>query len=673
MKLALHSANFLVRAVALLFALCGSLFAQQLVNPQMLTRGKMWIKANPNGTLERETNMGYEWLLAYPGHWEHRNEAGGGWDANMVYNMAQLQGANVGWNYRNGQFDEADVFAVVPSTLVKNYNLVNPNEPEEYITGVIGSRQMLDGKRHMAYQLEGKVMAWSHPDYDDFIIIKCKLTNTDDVTFENFYYSRLFTPEGPYRPGSVSSGWDVEYLWDAAMSKDIGFIFYDDTSIPPTSPRPVYTIPPGDSTGNAGDPGNIGTQGSVDFKLYSPSLYAFSFIPSSLTPNKNGERKVWRNILSTSSNAPLKELMPRIFDELNDWTTMRNLLQNNAQPEMSWREANARNLDNAGSLWERNPRYLYAIGPYDIAPGQSIEWIEILLCGAMDRNVTIKGGLNATKQFVAKGLENLKGNWTAAQALIANNYRLPLGKIPPPTPADQPRLNNANELKVVQASAVIDGKTVAGVNITWSAVHLGYKDPQTGQADFAGYKIYRSDISVEGPWELLATLTEEEGDKLVDNGKVTYFQKAFTGVPYRYCITSFDDAGNESAKTGFNHFPVAASFQPSNNLAGVRVAPNPFRQQSGFSDLSEAKRLAFINIPSKCTIRIYTMALDLVKTIEHDNAESGQSTWGTSQNNDYLLTDFRFNVMPGVYLYHVESRVQGHEGESAVGKLVIIK
>jgi hypothetical protein len=30
-------------------------------------------------------------------------------------------------------------------------------------------------------------------------------------------------------------------------------------------------------------------------------------------------------------------------------------------------------------------------------------------------------------------------------------------------------------------------------------------------------------------------------------------------------------------------------------------------------------------------------------------------------------------VAPGIYLFHVESHVQGHEGESKVGKFVIVK
>jgi hypothetical protein len=101
------------------------------------------------------------------------------------------------------------------------------------------------------------------------------------------------------------------------------------------------------------------------------------------------------------------------------------------------------------------------------------------------------------------------------------------------------------------------------------------------------------------------------------------------------------------------------------------VVPNPFRQVSGFADQSENKRLAFHNIPSSCTIRIYTVALDLVRTLEHNGA--GLQSWGTQANQDYMLTDFGQNVMPGIYIFHIESHVLGHEGETSVGKFAIIR
>ena len=663
-------------------ALCGLLLcaalpsaaAAQTVIPQTMTRSKVWIKANPNGSTERENTLGqYDFEVAYPGYFDNRNEMVGGFDGNAIYNGAQVGGEDVAWLYRNN-FNTQNIYAIIPSALVKNYNLTNPNAPEESITGTIGSDTTdPGGRRHMAYRLEGRVMGWSQPKYDDFILIRCRLTCTDRDTLKNFYYARYLQPNGPYRPSSVSTGYDTEYLWDPAVSDTLGFIFYDDTSIPPDGPPPVYSIPPGDSTGNAGDPGNIGTQGSRDFKLYSPNLYAFSFVPSHTTPNKFGQRKIWRSIVSTSSNAPAEERMPSWNTDMGNYSTMVGFITGNEQPKVSWRDANRvyQPGDKAGSLWERSARYVYAIGPYDIAPGQTIEWVEIFMVGAMSRDTTIRGGLYSTTRFVSQGLAAMKQNWAAARSLIFNNYRFPTGQVPPPTPADAPKVGNTNELRVKPSERIANGTRTAGAEITWKAVHVGYTDPQTRRADFAAYRIYRSDNSVEGPWEQIASVPKTIADSLVVAGNITYFVSSPVGVPYRYSVTSIDSGGNESGMTGYSYYPIASEPDPSNALTNVVVVPNPFRQVSGYSDQSENKRLQFMNIPAKCTIRIYTLALDLVRTLEHDGA--GLQTWGTQTYQDYMLTDFGQNVMPGIYIYHVESHVPGHEGETAVGKFAIIR
>ncbi len=654
----------------------------QTVEAQMMTRARMWIKAYPNGALEREQSMANTWLLAYPGYWSQNNAAGGGFDNNFIYHGAQVQGIDVAWPYRNNKTSEqvTGTLGWIPTKLNKNYNFsIDSTQPEEYITGTMSSPAFdALGKPHMGYTLQGKIMGWSTPQYSDFLIIKCKLTNIDTNTFRNLYYARCFSMTGPSRPITVSPGWDKEYLWDPEVSDTIGFIFYDADTKDPNGNNPVYSIPPGNITGNAGDPGNIGTQGSRDFKLYSPWLYADSFLPSSIPMNNEGERKIWRIIVSTNTNAPSEELMVSPFTDPN-YSSLVEFIRKKPQPKVSWRAAydsiqKGYTIPGAGSLWERNPRYVYAIGPYDIAPGGSIEWLEVLIAGGMNRNITMRGDTTATLHFVEEGLKNLKENWASARALINNNFRIPLGKIPPPTPADAPLVfagNSANELKVEPVLSRINGTVVVGVNITWKAVHRGYRDPQLKKDDFAFYKIYRSANSIEGPWDLIDSVTRATADSSYSGGKISYFVQAQSNVPYRYCVTSVDSSGNESGMTGYSYYPVAAEPEASNALSKILVVPNPFKQQSGFLGSDEKKRLAFVNIPEKCTIRIYTLALDLVRTIEH--TEGGVQTWGSSSGKDYMMTDFGQNVMPGLYIYHVESHVPGHEGESSVGKFIIIK
>jgi hypothetical protein len=147
---------------------------------------------------------------------------------------------------------------------------------------------------------------------------------------------------------------------------------------------------------------------------------------------------------------------------------------------------------------------------------------------------------------------------------------------------------------------------------------------------------------------------------------------AAPNIPYRYCVTSIDTGKNESAMSGYTFYPTSAEPAPSNTQSDVRVVPNPFKQKSGYPGTADDKRIAFVNIPAECTIRIYTVALDLVKTIEHISG-GGIETWGSQAGKDYMLTDFAQNVQPGIYIYHIESHVPGHQGETSVGKFAIIK
>jgi len=145
------------------------------------------------------------------------------------------------------------------------------------------------------------------------------------------------------------------------------------------------------------------------------------------------------------------------------------------------------------------------------------------------------------------------------------------------------------------------------------------------------------------------------------------------GIPYRFGVTSYDNEGLESGMTAYSLDPLAAPRAPQNDLSKVRVVPSPFRQMNNLADTGEWKRLSFENIPAQCTIRIYTLAGELVQTLEHNGY--GSEAWGSSTNDksNYMLTRFAANVMPGIYLYHIESHVTGHEGEAAKGKFAIIK
>ncbi len=655
---------YLILAIVLL-AGSGAAAAQ---NVQTITRSKVWYG---HGEMGLEADGIPRLSLAYPGYYDAPNAASitsvrtGTW---WMYNKS---GGPFGDRLIGGEFSN-EITVLEPNTLIKNYNFEKSlNEPEEYTLSVARTKSDFPsaGRRELRYEV--KVMGWSLPAYDDFILIKYTITNIGSEALTDFH-------TGWGRHIRVSEdGWsmnfrsDDEYEWHADLttrtSENGAFVFFDDTSIPVATPNsPVqYGFSPGDVTGDRGDPGNIREANSIDRALHSPQIFVDRIID--VTPNRNGEKKVFQNILSTDQRAPKGEFYPDVGATGSSYELLAPVFIKD-QPRKSWRELNADASTSEGSVYEREAQYTQTIGPYTLAPGATIEVLRVLIFGEMDRNITMLGGLKATQNFKKAGIDSLKTNWTNMLRLVDNGFR-PTA-YPPPTVGNPPQVSLGNELDV-NIFADEEAGTQGHV-ISWQPIPDSYRDPIKGTNDHVGYRVYRSEQSVTGPWALIADLTKAQAQALVQNGRITYRVEGKPGVPMRFAVTSYDDSGLESGRTAYNLFALAAKPVASNDFAKVRVVPNPFRQTSGLPDLGEAKRLSFINIPGKCTIRIYTVAGDLVQTVEHDDG-FGEESWGSSEEDNYMLTRFAQNVMPGVYVYHVESHVPGHEGESATGRFAIVK
>ncbi len=97
-------------------------------------------------------------------------------------------------------------------------------------------------------------------------------------------------------------------------------------------------------------------------------------------------------------------------------------------------------------------------------------------------------------------------------------------------------------------------------------------------------------------------------------------------------------------------------------MKDIKVVPNPYF--AGYDALIENSPgetvLEFHDLPGICTIRIYTLAGDLVETLEH-NSGDGVERW------DLLSSGARL-IASGTYLYHVESEFGEFIGRFAVVK-----
>jgi hypothetical protein len=107
--------------------------------------------------------------------------------------------------------------------------------------------------------------------------------------------------------------------------------------------------------------------------------------------------------------------------------------------------------------------------------------------------------------------------------------------------------------------------------------------------------------------------------------------------------------------------PVFVSGAATTNVEQVFVVPNPYRGGERW-DEPGVNRVQFFNLPAKVTVRVFTMAGDLVQELRHDDPLSGNLTWNLKN------ADGR-DVSSGIYLFHVVSE-QGFEQK---GHFVVIR
>lgn len=103
------------------------------------------------------------------------------------------------------------------------------------------------------------------------------------------------------------------------------------------------------------------------------------------------------------------------------------------------------------------------------------------------------------------------------------------------------------------------------------------------------------------------------------------------------------------------------------DLEQIRVVPNPYFAHSSYEFNQFEHRVKFTRVPPLCTIRIFNLAGDLVRTLEKDpeDAQSSFLEWN-------LLTDRRLPVGSGVYIYHVEGKdASGSKLGTTTGRVAV--
>ncbi len=257
------------------------------------------------------------------------------------------------------------------------------------------------------------------------------------------------------------------------------------------------------------------------------------------------------------------------------------------------------------------------------------------------------------------------------------------------------------------------------VDVYWDNRAETSIDPISGRQDFEGYRVYRSNAGADlrqgtalsGSFVLvgeydrpdnalfyntgfgavrLATPMRFEGDAT----EYRYHLRVpnqLNGWQYVYTVTAFDggDPENNVESLESSRLQNARRVLPGSTPDAAAssepcVYPNPYYTQAQWDGTGERERkLYFCNLPERAEIRVYTMAGDLVRSMQHDAATSngsdiqwfsryadGTQVMSGGEHAWDLISDSDQAIATGLYLFTVENL---DTGDIKRGKFLIVK
>lgn len=310
-------------------------------------------------------------------------------------------------------------------------------------------------------------------------------------------------------------------------------------------------------------------------------------------------------------------------------------------------------------------RYFLSFGPFDVPPDSTLKLTLAYLGGMPEGENDEFDDLGINARWARDVYDNPPADGKPDFA----------GPPPPPAP----------NLEVIPSDQT--------VTIRWDNSSESTIDKFSRLQDFQGYRIYRSRSGVLNEMEMLGEYDQVDGfgydfgfsalNPATDaaTGKVwyTYVDRGLTNGEFLYyAVTAFDSGygptGLESLESSpvINLKKVAPSAGPDGTqaISEVLVVPNPYRLSEKYSAIGwergtadTDRRIDFINLPPQCTIRIYSLAGDLLATLEHDYP--GRSAIKHSESWNMVTRNIQA-IASGVYLFSVTSAQGTYVGKFAV-------
>jgi len=316
-----------------------------------------------------------------------------------------------------------------------------------------------------------------------------------------------------------------------------------------------------------------------------------------------------------------------------------------------------RDLLSSGEIMENQQiptgsHFVLAFGPFELSVGDTFHF--------------------TAAEIFGDGINGMLDNAKNLNILIDQDFKVPF---PPPLPQIQVETGNHR------------------IRLIWEPTNQTnpeiYKDPYRADdidQPFEGYRVYKSTKSVNGPWTLLAEYDIPENGYGNDLGlEHEYIEELLlNNIEYYYSVTAFSKEDTVlnwpslESSISANAKTVVPGTAPPQSVGEVAVVPNPYRGDIAYNEynppwekpppsrqrwMEQDRRIQFINLPTECEVKIYTLFGNLVETIVHSDPVRGYEDWN-------LTSSVGQAIASGIYIFSVEDK---NTGKVQIGKFVVIK
>jgi hypothetical protein len=336
--------------------------------------------------------------------------------------------------------------------------------------------------------------------------------------------------------------------------------------------------------------------------------------------------------------------------------------------------------------------YTATFGPYSLAPGDSVKLILAEIAGVMDMKQVAMGdpdhwypdssiaALHRNAEAARRAVKWGMGAEEAGIKLVAD-----VPEPPPPPNCTAATISMGTDTAII---AVRWNKLAEQTTITDGSGGVFYD----GSTDLDGYRIFRTFDDRGVWWDLVRDIPRSQFDEYWndENQEYVYLDRNLDfGSQFKYYVQAYNtdprpwtsangtvvsDIG-EQVSDDYTQTPIVNARPGPEDLAqgwDVFVVPNPYVEGDPERSFGEPtpRKIEFRKLPERARIRIYGLSGDLIKTLEHGPDEYGNLFGSTSWDQ---RSETGLLVAPGLYVYVVESLTEGYVSDTVSGKLMIVR